>query len=445
MAQLPSALACHLSRVASSEVPLAWTAKSTIVVVPPQAAARVPVSNVSTENVPPNGISMCVCTSIPPGSTYLPVASMTWSAACAAALSVAPPVPPASAAPVTSRARTAAIFSPATRTSAASVPLAVTTVPPLMSVVVMALLSRSPPLADGSWLYQRPVLVGAAVAVELPQVADLGELLHVQVAHQDLVLVVGGGVAHQLAARVGEVGLAVEVVVAERLDADPVDRADEVLVGHRGGGLLEPPQVLGQAPAGGRRVEHDPRAGQAERPPALGEVPVVADVHADSARRGVEGRVAHVARPEVELLPEPLDLGDVRLAVLAQVGAVGVDHRRGVVVDARMLFLVHRRDDHDVGLPRHVLQQPGGRPVRDGLGVGVVVGVLHLAEVRSVEQLLQAHHLHARRGRGPDMVHRRRDHRFLVPGPALLDKPGSDDLSHRSSSPFSRVDTHLPP
>ena len=83
MAQLPSALACHLSSVASSEVPLAWTAKSMMVVVPPQAAARVPVSKVSEANVPPNGISMCVCTSIPPGSTYLPVASMTWSAASA--------------------------------------------------------------------------------------------------------------------------------------------------------------------------------------------------------------------------------------------------------------------------------------------------------------------------------------------------------------------------
>ena len=30
--------------------------------------------------MPPNGISMCVCTSIPPGITYFPVASMVWSA-----------------------------------------------------------------------------------------------------------------------------------------------------------------------------------------------------------------------------------------------------------------------------------------------------------------------------------------------------------------------------
>ena len=76
MAQLPSAFECHLSSVASSDVPLAWTAKSMMVVVPPQAAALVPVSNVSTEKVPPNGISMCVCASIPPGITYRSVASM---------------------------------------------------------------------------------------------------------------------------------------------------------------------------------------------------------------------------------------------------------------------------------------------------------------------------------------------------------------------------------
>ena len=43
-----------------------------IVVVPPQAAARVPVSKVSEAWVPPNGSSMWVCGSMPPGMTYLP-------------------------------------------------------------------------------------------------------------------------------------------------------------------------------------------------------------------------------------------------------------------------------------------------------------------------------------------------------------------------------------
>ena len=56
-----------------------------MVVVPPQAAARVPVSNVSDAKVPPKGSSMCVCTSMPPGTTYLPVASIVRSAVTPAA------------------------------------------------------------------------------------------------------------------------------------------------------------------------------------------------------------------------------------------------------------------------------------------------------------------------------------------------------------------------
>ena len=77
-----------------------------MVVTPPHAAAVVPVSNVSDADVPPNGSSMCVCTSTPPGTTYLPVASMVRSAV----------TPRASAWP---GASTAAIVSPSTRTSAA--------------------------------------------------------------------------------------------------------------------------------------------------------------------------------------------------------------------------------------------------------------------------------------------------------------------------------------
>jgi hypothetical protein len=52
-----------------------WMAKSTMVVVPPNAAARVPVSKSSLDVVPPNGMSRCVCASIPPGSSSSPEAS----------------------------------------------------------------------------------------------------------------------------------------------------------------------------------------------------------------------------------------------------------------------------------------------------------------------------------------------------------------------------------
>jgi hypothetical protein len=99
-------------------LPRDWTAKSTIDVVPPKAAARVPVSKSSFANVPPKGSFMWVWTSMPPGMTYLPVASIVSSAATS----------PARFAPIW------AMRSPSTRTSAAYEPSAVTIVPFEISV-----------------------------------------------------------------------------------------------------------------------------------------------------------------------------------------------------------------------------------------------------------------------------------------------------------------------
>ena len=50
MWQLPSALACQAASPSCTTSPVRCTAKSMIVVVPPNAAARVPVSNVSLAN-----------------------------------------------------------------------------------------------------------------------------------------------------------------------------------------------------------------------------------------------------------------------------------------------------------------------------------------------------------------------------------------------------------
>ena len=56
--------------------------------------------------------------------------------------------------------------------------------------------------------------VGPPVAVELPGVADLHDLVHVEVADDELLLMGVADVADELAARVDEVALAVEVVLA---------------------------------------------------------------------------------------------------------------------------------------------------------------------------------------------------------------------------------------
>ncbi len=158
---------------------------------------------------------------------------------------------------------------------------------------------------------------------------------------------------------------------------------------------------------------------------------VVADVDADPADGRVEDGPAAVARTEVELLPEPPYLGDVGLAVLAEVGAVRVDHGRGVVEDSRLLLLVHRQDQDDAQFAGECLEALDGRTLGDPLGVLVEGLVLDLAEVGAVEQLLEAEDLGALRGgvAGRLLVHL--DHGFLVAGPGGLEEGGTDHSAHR--------------
>src|SRR5829696_8049288 len=82
---VPPALPCHSSSAAANVEPCGWMQKSTCVVVPPHAADVWPDSKSSIVTVPPNGMSRCVCGSMQPGSTYLPVASITWSACTSSA------------------------------------------------------------------------------------------------------------------------------------------------------------------------------------------------------------------------------------------------------------------------------------------------------------------------------------------------------------------------
>jgi hypothetical protein len=80
MHALPSAFFHHVSSAVRIFVPRAWMAKSTIVVVPPMAAARVPVSKSSAELDPPKGMSRCVCASMPPGKQQKAGGINDWSA-----------------------------------------------------------------------------------------------------------------------------------------------------------------------------------------------------------------------------------------------------------------------------------------------------------------------------------------------------------------------------
>jgi len=121
---------------------------------------------------------------------------------------------------------------------------------------------------------------------------------------------------------------------------------------------------------------------------------VVADVYADRGVARLEHGIAQVAGLEEVLLPRTRRVGDVVLAVLAEVAAIGVDHRGAVVVHTGHLAFVHRYDDHHVVLLCELLHPLDGR-AGDRLGGVIPLCVLAGTEVRAVEDLLEAEDLHA--------------------------------------------------
>ena len=133
---------------------------------------------------------------------------------------------------------------------------------------------------------------------------------------------------------------------------------------------------------------------------------------------------------------------DVHLAKLAEVAAVGVDHRRRVVIDAGQVFLVDRHDQHDLVLPGELGHQLGRGAVGDALGQLVPPRLLLGAEIRAVEQLLQADDLRPLLGGLGDQGDVLVDHRLLDDGDRRgrrlaergLDQAASDDSRHDDSS-----------
>jgi hypothetical protein len=110
---------------------------------------------------------------------------------------------------------------------------------------------------------------------------------------------------HDFAARIAEITLAVEFAdFPGGFGADTIDGGDEILIGDGVGGLLEFPEIFGEAGYGGGGVVDDFCAVEAEAAGAFWEMTVVADVDADSRETRFEDGIAGVARSEIKLFPE---------------------------------------------------------------------------------------------------------------------------------------------
>src|SRR5258708_21688791 len=99
----------------------------------------------------------------------------------------------------------------------------------------------------------------AAVAIELPGVANFLNFIEIQLGDEQFVLV-AAGLLHDFAARVAEIALAVEFAdFPGSFGADAVDGGDEVSVGNGVSGLLEFPKIFREAgDSGGRGLSKFP-------------------------------------------------------------------------------------------------------------------------------------------------------------------------------------------
>ena len=103
--------------------------------------------------------------------------------------------------------------------------------------------------------HDRPVSIRPAVAEKLPCVADLADLVHIEIGDDEFVLVTRA-LGDDLAARVAEIALAVKFADVPRgLGADAVDRTDKIAVRDGVCRLFEFPEIFGKSGDGRRRVK----------------------------------------------------------------------------------------------------------------------------------------------------------------------------------------------
>src|SRR5258708_35829056 len=145
----------------------------------------------------------------------------------------------------------------------------------------------------------------AAVAVELPGIADFLNLVEIQLGDEQFVLV-AAGLLDDFAARVAEVAFAVKFAdFPGSFGANAIDGGDEVGVGDGVGGLLKLPEIFGEAGDGGGRVVDNFRSVEAENARAFGKVAVPAGVSAPAGGTRLEEAGGAAPRPGIKTFPQP--------------------------------------------------------------------------------------------------------------------------------------------
>src|SRR6266851_7617762 len=226
----------------------------------------------------------------------------------------------------------------------------------------------------------------AAVAIELPGIANSLNLVEIQIGDEQFVLV-AVGLFDDFAARVAEVAFAVKFAdFPGSFGANAIDGGNEIRVGYRVSRLLEFPEIFREAGNGGGRVVDNFRSIEAEDARAFGEVTVVTNIYANSGVASLEDGVAGVPWREIKLFPEArMAMGNMVFAVFAEVATIGIDDGGGVEVDAGHFDFVDRDNKNHLVFLSELLHGRDRGTARNPFGKFVPAGLLLGAKIRAVE------------------------------------------------------------
>jgi len=165
---------------------------------------------------------------------------------------------------------------------------------------------------------------------------------------------------------------------------------------------------------------------------------VPADQRADSrVSRRIAGK-AEIARGEIKFFKVERIVGNMHLPINPRDCAVGIDHRRSVVINTRRSSLEQRGDDDDFMLRRERAQSLGGR-TGDRFSQFEILVILALAKIARAKKFLEANDLRALFCRRCDSLDGLVEIRGCVLAGAHLNEPQGDLLSiglacHKSHS-----------
>src|SRR5207245_1515211 len=121
----------------------------------------------------------------------------------------------------------------------------------------------------------------------------------------------------------------------------------------------------------------------------------VTNVHTDAGVASIENGITGVSWREIKLFPETgMAMGDVVLAVFAQITSVGVNHGGGVVINAGHFDFVDGNDEDHLIFFRKFLHQADSGAVGDALSKFIPAGFLLGTKIRAVKKFLKAEDLY---------------------------------------------------